>query len=365
MGSNLKMSTPSHFRLGAIDSVSEEYVVPENAIKGCVYKCPECQNTVIFKHGKIKRPHFAHKASTNPCTYYLRPSESQLHKDAKLRLKSLIDKKEEIYISKRCKKCEKGDTIILQYQVGFFPKLEHSFWMNGSRKQADLAYINNSDEILFILEVLNTHHTAEGNRPEPYYELNAVDIINSQSKQFDCCRNWSISCKNCIEITKKEEAKRILQLEERRIQKEEADRKQAIYLEELERKQAIYLEEQRIQEAETDRRQAIYLEERRIQEYKRNLEDQRIQREKRLEAKKRKDAKNQQLIDAKYARIRTIEDTIDSLNQSPSCDINNFESECVLYITKIKKFYPELSSNLSFLNLKQIYSLCLEKNRLT
>ena len=329
------MPTPSHFRLGSISSISREYIIPENALKGCVYECPECQNTVIFKRGKIKRSHFAHKASTNICTYYSRPSESQLHKDAKLRLKCLIDKKEEIFIYKRCKKCMEYDTIILPYQEGYFPKLEHSFWMNNNRKQADLAYINNSGEILFILEVLNTHHTAEGNRPEPYYELSAVDIINSQFGQFDCYRNWTVVCKNCSEIRQKEEERRILRLEELLIQKEKDEERRIL-------------------------REKQLLEERRIQKEKHRL----VEKEKRSVAKKRKDIKNQQALIVKYEKIQNINDTIYSLNQSKSDAIDVFESERGLYITKIKKYYPSLSENISFLILKQILRLCLEKNKL-
>ena len=358
------MPTPSHFRLGSISSISREYIIPENALKGCVYECPECQNTVIFKRGKIKRSHFAHKASTNICTYYSRPSESQLHKDAKLRLKCLIDKKEEIFIYKRCKKCMEYDTIILPYQEGYFPKLEHSFWMNNNRKQADLAYINNSGEILFILEVLNTHHTAEGNRPEPYYELSAVDIINSQFGQFDCYRNWTVVCKNCSEIRQKEEERRILRLEELLIQKEKDEERRILREKQLLEERRIQEEKQRIQDEKEEENRILHekqrLEERRIQKEKHRL----VEKEKRSVAKKRKDIKNQQALIVKYEKIQNINDTIYSLNQSKSDAIDVFESERGLYITKIKKYYPSLSENISFLILKQILRLCLEKNKL-
>ena len=49
---------------------------------------------VIFRNGKIKQPHFAHHKSDNPCYYYDKPCETQIHKDAKLLMKSLLDNNE-------------------------------------------------------------------------------------------------------------------------------------------------------------------------------------------------------------------------------------------------------------------------------
>ena len=382
------MSIRSHFRLGAILSGTQEYIVPETAKKGYVYECPECKNIVIFKKGEIKKPYFSHKATTNLCTYYTRPSESQLHKDAKLRLKYLIDKKETLTICKMCKNCEKGDTIILSYQSDFFPKLEHSFWMNDSRKQADLAYINNAEDILFILEVFNTHYTDEGNRPEPYYEINALDVIsNNTTFKFNCCRKiWTTNCKNCLQkekfrkeedCRKKEEHRLKKEFEEKeesrkkeesRLKKEFEEEEKCRKKEEIRLKKEFEEEEYRLKKEQEKR----YREEQEFiltQENEKQLfnQTQKIKEQKKLlkfEAKKRKTIKEHEEEYTKKIKIKNIDDTIDILNNPESTIDTLFEYERELYINKIKKSYPQISNDLSFVTLKQIFSLCLEKNKL-
>ena len=81
----------SHFSMGAINKTTNNYEYPKIANKSNKYKCPFCERDVIFKNGKIKQPHFAHYKSGNPCSYYEKPNETQIHKDAKLLMKTLLD----------------------------------------------------------------------------------------------------------------------------------------------------------------------------------------------------------------------------------------------------------------------------------
>ena len=37
---------------------------PEVAEKGQDFSCPICENEVVLKRGKVRRPHFAHKPDT-------------------------------------------------------------------------------------------------------------------------------------------------------------------------------------------------------------------------------------------------------------------------------------------------------------
>lgn len=69
--------------MGAINKHTNQYEYPKIAVEN-KYKCPDCEKDVIFKCGKIKQPHFAHYKSDNPCYYYDKPSESQIHKDGKM-----------------------------------------------------------------------------------------------------------------------------------------------------------------------------------------------------------------------------------------------------------------------------------------
>ncbi len=60
----------NHFSMGAINKITQEYEYSKIAIRGNKYKCPSCEKDVIFKHGKIKQPHFAHYKSDNPCYFF-------------------------------------------------------------------------------------------------------------------------------------------------------------------------------------------------------------------------------------------------------------------------------------------------------
>jgi len=81
-----------HFRLGAIDTSTKKYTSPHEATKDSEYKCIECDQIVIFKKGSKRIPHFSHYAYSK-CTYYEHPNESQIHKDAKMRIVSWLENK--------------------------------------------------------------------------------------------------------------------------------------------------------------------------------------------------------------------------------------------------------------------------------
>jgi hypothetical protein len=79
--------------------------------------------------------------------------------------------------------------------------LEHRFEYDGL-KIADVAYIDNGD-IVCIFEICNTHKTCRENRPEPWFEIDAVTLIQcvnlSTNKNIiiNCIRNEL--CEKCIE----------------------------------------------------------------------------------------------------------------------------------------------------------------------
>lgn len=177
--------------LGAINKDTEEYTIPKHASKNDSYICCECNKELIFCQGKIRVHHFRHKVDNIvPCHYYSKPSESQIHKDAKQQLKSVLEKKIPITIIRVCRCCKKKE----EYEIPEMSEsssivLEHRFEHNGI-KIADVAYLDN-DEIVCIFEICHTHKTSSERRPEPWFEINAIALINSiDSHQNDI----KISC---------------------------------------------------------------------------------------------------------------------------------------------------------------------------
>jgi len=203
--------------LGALNKLTCEYVYPKIANKKDEYICPECNKDLILCQGKIRVHHFRHKVdSVNPCHYYNNPSETQIHKDAKMLMKTLLENKTPIEFIRGCVSCKKNeifkipeiketsmtDSIIID---GSIIELEYKFEYNGF-KIADVAYIDNG-EILYIFEICNTHRTCSKNRPEPWFEIDAKTLIQKASDnslsslQLHCIR--CEKCKDCIKIDDK------------------------------------------------------------------------------------------------------------------------------------------------------------------
>jgi len=100
--------------LGAINKLTGEYVYPKIANKKDEYICPECNKDLILVQGEIRVHHFRHKVdSINPCHHYSNPTESQIHKDAKILLKNLLERKIQISFIRECVSCKISDEINL------------------------------------------------------------------------------------------------------------------------------------------------------------------------------------------------------------------------------------------------------------
>lgn len=193
----------SQLSLGAINKITGEYVYPKIANKKDEYICPECNKDLIVCQGKIRVHHFRHKVdSVHPCHHYCNPTESQIHKDAKLLLKTLLERKIQISFIRNCCSCEKNEGYeITKMTETSRIELEHRFEYNGL-KIADVAYIDD-DELLCVFEICNTHKTCSDNRPEPWFEISAetlISIANDNSLtslQIPCIR--CEKCDDCIE----------------------------------------------------------------------------------------------------------------------------------------------------------------------
>jgi competence CoiA-like predicted nuclease/uncharacterized protein YkuJ len=194
----------SQLSLGAINKLTGDYVYPKIANKKDEYICPECNKDLIVCKGEIRVHYFRHKVdSVNPCHHYCNPTESQIHKDAKLLLKTLLERKIQISFIRNCGLCKKDE----EYEITKMTEtsrieLEYRFEYNGL-KIADVGYIDD-DELLCVFEICNTHKTCSDDRPEPWFEINAetlISIANDNSLtslQIPCIR--CKKCDDCIEI---------------------------------------------------------------------------------------------------------------------------------------------------------------------
>lgn len=196
--------------LGAINKQTGEYVYPKIANKKDDYICPDCNKDLILCQGEIIRPYFRHKVdSVNPCHHYSNPTESQIHKDGKMVMKSLLERKIPMSFVRNCCSCKKSAEINLpKITEGSIITLEHRFNYEDKLRIADVAHTING-EIKGIYEICNTHKTCSEDRPEPWVEIDAETLIklandnNLSQIKIPCIR--CEKCNDCIEKKLKKE----------------------------------------------------------------------------------------------------------------------------------------------------------------
>lgn len=189
--------------LGGINKNTNTYVLPTLANKKDEYICPDCNQDLILCQGQINIPHFRHFSDKyNGCVRYNNPTESQIHKDAKLLVQQLLQKYK-IYINRECCSCTNVDEFeVPSLSDTSIISIEYRFYYENEPKIADVAYIDN-DDIISIFEIYNTHKTENDCRPEPWFEFQANDILNSLNTitenvvRFKCIRKEK--CDECVE----------------------------------------------------------------------------------------------------------------------------------------------------------------------
>lgn len=189
-------------RLGAINKETGKYCCAKLANKKEKYICPECCKVLICRQGEKRIEHFAHHKELDPCNYYKNPSETQIHKDAKLAIKQLVELGIPIKIIRKCSKTNCSNCVY-EWELPNLSKnckveLEYRFNHNNSLKVADLAVLYKK-KIYTIFEIYNSHITYTNDRPEPWFEFNAKDIlnnINSSYIELVCIRKEE--CNDCL-----------------------------------------------------------------------------------------------------------------------------------------------------------------------
>ena len=252
--------------MGAINTATNKYEYPKMASKANIYSCPHCNKRVRPKQGKIKAHHFAHDKSDNPCRYYNNPGESQIHKDAKLALKTILEQDKDIYFMRKCKTCYHGHKHYIDKRTEHSHIItEYPFTFNNSNRAADVAYLNHNT-LMYIFEICYKHKTREENRPEPWFEIDAVKLlndINSDIFQDDTLEIQCIRDKICSKCHLKE----IEEKERRRLKEIEDNEILRLRNEMWRQKDNEEKERQRLREIEEEERQRLEA----IEEPKRRL----------------------------------------------------------------------------------------------
>jgi hypothetical protein len=180
--------------IGAFNKKTNMLVLSKDANKQCEYICIGCKEDLIFKKGDVNVPHFSHKPHSK-CQYFCNNSseESQIHKTAKKILKEILENKN-LIISKKCVNCScECDEEAVDMLPNATIELEYSFTHNGIRI-ADVAYLVNG-EIKYIFEICHTHKTEEQNRPEPWFEFDAMELIHLYNlNYFNDVDEFYLSC---------------------------------------------------------------------------------------------------------------------------------------------------------------------------
>ena len=186
---------------------TRQYTSPTKASKKERYVCPDCDKEVRPIQGLIKMHHFRHKTDTlQPCHYYDRPSESQLHKNGKELLKTMLEKKIKIEFARACLSCDREEVYeIPEMTESSSLAKEYRFEFNGGKRIADLAYLDDN-KLFCIFEIYATHKTAEDDRPEPWFEIDAKQLI--QTAEVGCAPIPCIRrelCDGCNERKRKQQ----------------------------------------------------------------------------------------------------------------------------------------------------------------
>lgn len=191
-----------HFVLGAINNSTEKYEFPLIAKKEYKYKCPVCRDLVILRKGKRRIHHFAHRRVNN-CCFYENPHvyETELHKNAKERLKDILNNKGVVIITNKCNAGTHYEKVNIKYSEHSNALVEYTFHHNDSVKRADVALIDiSNNSIQYIFEIYATHK--QNNRPEPWFEISAsaINIMADNDNnlyEFECIRD-NKECQSCL-----------------------------------------------------------------------------------------------------------------------------------------------------------------------
>ena len=177
------------------------YMNFQHSQKIYIYICPVCNEFVILRKGKIRSHHFSHNKNSK-CSFYEKPHvyESQLHKNAKERLKDILNSRGVVIIKHTCNKSNHIEKTRIKYTEKSEAFVEYTFCHNDTQKRADVALVDSStNEIQYMFEIYVTHKQTD--RPGVWFEIDAhyLNTMNDNDNdiyKFDCIRDDKI-CAMC------------------------------------------------------------------------------------------------------------------------------------------------------------------------
>lgn len=184
----------------AINTTTGAFTFAAFASKSQHYKCPECSERVTFRNGDVRGAHFAHLPESK-CAYS--GGEGETHKTAKHLLAHILTIKEPVEFRCKCSQCNRLYDIVDIHHRLDDDVTQELVLPNGNR--ADVA-VAGKDGLRYVIEVCDTHKT-ESTRPEPWFEVNAVDVIKAYNEKLDYafrCVRTDRTCKNCTARDDKE-----------------------------------------------------------------------------------------------------------------------------------------------------------------
>jgi hypothetical protein len=171
---------------------------PTTAEKGRDYFCPACRESVIFKQGKVRTPHFAHKVS-DICN-----QETITHQIAKMLIQKAVlewksGKSESPIIERACQICgtyisqplpEKVNSAILEYKLA-----------DGSITDVALI-IENMAQAAIEIRVTHAIDELKANQlPVPFIELDGYEVIENPFRWKPITDNFKPpTCDKCKSI---------------------------------------------------------------------------------------------------------------------------------------------------------------------
>ncbi|WP_162481642.1 competence protein CoiA family protein [Treponema endosymbiont of Eucomonympha sp.] len=150
----------------------------DKAVTGINYCCPSCKEGFIFKNGKIRQRHFAHKNPSSNCT-----SEGYLHKTFKKLLvaliKDYISRKLPMEINWGCNICKNNHKENL---LAGIIDAKGEYDMGVCRP--DIALFNEKGNTPIVIEIVDTH-PPEANAIEHYAKNGITPILVNVSSLND------------------------------------------------------------------------------------------------------------------------------------------------------------------------------------
>lgn len=196
--SALAPTTERAFAVPLARDVNGDEVRPD-AAQAKPFTCVDCATVVVLRRAHQRdgfpvRAHFAHRPSVG-CAFS--EGEGEQHLRAKQRIVELITAKQPITLIRHCRVCDRAHHQRLPDRVAL-ASLEHRLL---SSRRADVALLDTENNILAVLEVLETHAVDQEKRIDlagvRWCEVRASDILGGQEWDLIQDRLLPFTCRQC------------------------------------------------------------------------------------------------------------------------------------------------------------------------